>query len=84
MEVELVLQGGGGQAGLGQLTALEVQPGLDQIVGEDVSLAQEVMVLLQGVQGLFQGSGARNSMRLAAGEVPASGIRMAAERFLAE
>ena len=34
--------------------------------------------------GLQDGSGARNSMRFAAGEVPASGIRMAAERLRAE
>jgi hypothetical protein len=34
--------------------------------------------------GLQDGSGARNSIRFAAGEVPASGIRMAAERLRAE
>ncbi len=33
--------------------------------------------------GLQDGSGARNSIRLAAGAVPASGIRMAAERLRA-
>ena len=40
MEVQLVLQRGRGQASLVDFAALEVKPGLDQIVGEHVAGGQ--------------------------------------------
>ena len=53
--VERELVGVGAQPHLVDLLApLVVQPGLYQVRGEDIALQQELVVLLQGVQDLFQ------------------------------